>query len=445
MKYFGNRQDVLKEFTVEEKELAFQTIVEHFNIKWLISLKFHPLQKLWNRKDVLSTNELFSFGTYLHNLNSLNAKWVKEQVKHIKSDHRNNQQGAFFEICALGMLINAKQKIEPAKGNNPGYDGILTVEPEKTMRISIKNYGLSAAHLEFNSYSYQFEQNLIAVLKEKRISKIQLLIDSFKKFPTKDDWKILNDGLPDILQNFTGDLKLMGIPEKWGIILTGLHDTKDSFHEDFNSYTLLLSSVYKQNEEKNLFDKLDEACYNLTKHSPENDNIINSAFIHLPETASIISCKDWVNSYFKQYPEKPLTCVILYQPTIATDLDTDQNFINHCFQIIVRDDKFSRWNVNAHNINFTPLVGKVSMDPAINIMTFEDNEGKRTIDLNTRYLYQKGNHYVQQEEHPDGTITGNVYKLASGVFAHSVMQPFKDQRAFVLSGHFPPDDKLLIL
>ena len=72
--------------------------------------------------------------------------------------------------------------------------------------------------------------------------------------------------------------------------------------------------------------------------------------------------------------------------------------------------------------------------------------GERTQhDITDKYVYQRGELFLAGKKGTDGSISGNIKKVASGVFVHSVFQPFPDQPPIVLSGHFPPIDKLLVL
>ncbi len=428
-------------------EAIFKCLADHFSHKWLKSNRSHPLQQLWNRKDALSTNELYFFGSCLGSLAEKNPRWVRQQIAFIKSDHLNNRQGAFFEINALGILSTNSQDVKPAKGNMPGYDGILTMGTGKTMRISIKNYGDSAHFREFNSNASNVEKSLVEVLKEKDIKSVQIIIDAVKGYPTQANWKKLKELLPTALVDVVeGKPKVFAIDDFWAFMYGDLKDGYQTIHPSYNSYSLLIASPYHKNEEKNLLDKLDDACANLIKHSnTEDENVINTVFIHLPELASIMKCKEWVENYFLQFPDKPITGVILYQPTVATDIDTDQSFIHHCFQVVFQNDKFAKWNNLSEEINFTIPVGIVNDIPSEFKVILEVDGKKETTLLNDKYTFQRGNLYLQQRKSTDGTITGNITRLSSGIFTHSVFEPFPGQGSFILSGNFPPIDKLLIL
>lgn len=445
-KYFGNRQNSTS-LSNAELDGVFKCIADHFGHDWIKSNRSHPLQQLWNRKDPHSTNELYFFGASLQRMSAADPKWVKAQVRQIKSDHVNNRLGAFFEINGLGLLQTEKQVVVPAAGSNPGYDGTLMLTDGKSIRLSLKNYGDSSALREFSAYARQIEEQLKRVLKEKNVPPQQIVIDAFKKFPGKSEWKSLADNLPSLLNEVKkGQGKVYGVADFWAFMRWDLSDDYQEFHSHYQSYQLIVSSNYHPNEEKNLLSKLDEACANLIKHQKtEDDNTINAVFVHLPESASLTKCKEWAEDYFKNFPDKPITSIILYQPTLSSDIEKGTNFIYHGFQIVVREKQFAQWNTNSTQIDFSIPVGLIGSADTEKMLYAEIENERRMIEFTGKYVYQRGNLYLQARTGPDGSLTGNIKQLASGIFAHSVFQPFPDQPSFTLSGHFPPEHKLLIV
>lgn len=445
-KYFETRQNATKA-SEEEMEEIFKCIAGHFSHKWIKSPRSHPLQQLWNRRDVLATNELYIFGTCLQAMSATNSKWVKDQVKMIKGDHNNNRLGAFFEIIGLAMLNSPNHKIIPATNNNPGFDGTLLLSDTKTISVSLKNYGDSSHCMEFTGYGAKVEACIIKTIKEKKICGIQIIIDAVKAFPTKSDWDNLLNNIPHVLSNVEqGKSKAFGISDCWAFMYNDLKDEYQEFHSDFNSYQIIIFAPYQKNEEKNLISKLDDACIYLSKHSiAENECIINAVFIHLPESASIMKCKQWAEDYFLNFPGKPITSIIFYQPTIGTELDKNTNFIHHCFQISTIMDKYNRWNPELKKINFDVVFGIANYEAGSNKLIAEIEGERKVIDFNGRYVYQRGNLYLAGKQEADGSINGNINRIASGIFAHTVFQPFPGQPSFTFSGRFAPVDKLIIL
>lgn len=447
MKYFDNRQNTLR-FSEEDMESVFKGLADGFSHKWIIRKGSHPLQLLWNRRDFLATNELYTFGSYLKQLSEIDRKWVQQRIKDIKIDNRNQQQGALFEICALGMLINGGHKVYPSKGNTPGYDGTLKMACGKKINISIKNYNISIHYRDFLNRSAEIEKEFVRLLKKENVYNAQMVIDAHIHYPSAEAWNKLKKDIPVVLQAYKKDSKAMfGIlPDLWAGLIVGLHETPEvPLHTNYQSYTFIASSVFHKNEENNLFAKLDEACYNLVKHCREDDEQINVAFIRIPENISIAACESFVLNYFSLYPDKPITGVILYQPSVATDITKDENFIHHAYRLVFRQEKYLKWNNSNEKINFTPTVGIASFVPTSLKIITSIGEQTQEIDYNNKYIYQRGNHYMKQLDLADGTKTGYMKQLGSGIFRHAVLKPFPDQAEFIISGRFPPENKLLIL
>lgn len=442
MAFIERRRHNLKA-SAEEIEKVLESLAHHFSLKWLTKRGSHPLQKLWERTDELATHELYFFGTCLLRMYHLSPKFVKKQISHIKSDTINNQLGAFFEIIGLGILNSKDQITEPTKGNNPGFDGIIHLSKEKDMRISLKNYGLSSTHRQFLENCKKLEKLIVKGLKERKISPIQIVIDSPFEYPSDKSWESLFHNFPIILDQLQGDSRFVLFDKIWMVMWGDLIKEKGELDKYQNSYTLIVSSVLHKNERKNLFDKIDSACNNLLKHSDiENDQIENAVFIHLPESASILQCEESVKGYFELYPDKPITLVILFQPTVATDFDKNVNFIHHCFKVIYRNNTIPgelKWNID---LNIP--VGKIG-DPTQEKLVIEKDGKTETHDLKDRYFFQCGNHYLLAKKESNGSFNGYPMIIASGIFEHSVFKLFPDQPSMTFSGKFAPHHTLLIL
>ena len=446
MKYFETRQNQTGQ-TEDQLEPIFKSLADTFSYKWLKTAGAHPLQQLWMRRDALATNELFAFGDAVLRVKAIDAKWIAEQAKLVKTDHVNNRNGAMFEINAVGMLATAKQEVKPAQGNNPGFDATLKLSGDKSMRVSLKNYGDSAHYKTFNGYAGKFEARLVELLKMLNIPSVQIIIEKVGTYPEKQDWQELTDHMEAILRGYSkGNPQLFGIEKKWAVVLSTLKDGAQPFHPAFNSYTLIIASSYHKNEHKNLLDKLDEAAANLVKHSKgETDQVCNIVFVHLPESASITACKEWADSYLQNYPDKPLTGIILYQPVVASDPSNDRNFIHHGFQMVFNLAKYNTWNTEGVNLSFSLPVGVLNSEPSVNAVMIEKDGIKEKLNYPDKYFFQRGNLYLDSVKDAQGNIHGNIQRYASGVFSHSVFQPFPDQPAMLMSGRFAPVDKLLVL
>ena len=138
MKYFQNRQNPLTHFSEEIIELAFSKVAEYFGHSWLRSKDgSHVLQTLWNRKDSLSTNELYTFGSAIIAAENLAKQWLKHQIGLVKGKDKNNQKGAIFEILAVGYTA-PNHVVTPAKPSQSGYDLDIETKQHTKYRTSME-------------------------------------------------------------------------------------------------------------------------------------------------------------------------------------------------------------------------------------------------------------------------------------------------------------------
>ncbi|HCQ7112203.1 TPA: hypothetical protein OL713_004626 [Enterobacter hormaechei] len=67
-------EHLIKSTSSEEVINAIQAVEDLFSLAWLSKQEGHRLQKLWARRDVLSTSELYSLGKSIINLSVNNKK-----------------------------------------------------------------------------------------------------------------------------------------------------------------------------------------------------------------------------------------------------------------------------------------------------------------------------------------------------------------------------------
>jgi len=436
---------------VKEMESALEAVVAHFKLKWLQKDGGHPLQSLWQRRDELSTHELFFFGHCLEKMTDVDAKWTKDMVYIIKTKDHKERQGAIFEITGLGTLMNDNQIVVPARKNNPGFDGILKIGNDKEMRISIKNYGKSSYKRTFEYECSKVDKQVKNLIKARKIPSVHLLFEAKSaQYPERNNWESLVDSLEEILRNYNPmKPSPVLIDDYWFGVVRQISDyDPNNLHPEYNSYLLQIFVAYHKNDEKNLFDKLDEACTNLAKHTDkESDKLVNVVYIHIPESISIIKCEESVRTYFDLFPDKPITGVILYQPSVTNFLENNSSAIHHCYKMVFKNRVISKW-IDGDTISIVPPVGVVSDTPSEALVVVDhSNLGveRKMIDIYGKYAFQKGEYFGMQKHNKNGDLVGSVRKVAAGVALHAVMQPFADDRAFVIEGRLAIDDELLLL
>ena len=450
MGYFINRQPI--GIPDEKIESAFEAFVKSFSEDWLLKNNYHPLRELWKRKDVFATSEIYSLGEAINELSTIDPNWLKKQIKLMASAEKNNYRGAFTEVLSIAFLNSKNHPTIPTKANQPGYDALLSLPlSEKTIRISIKNYGQSKHEETFQKWASKTEDLVKKLLKKYKYYPVTVWIDCPTEYPSEDKWKMLHSNLDNIFKTKKDATEPFSalctdVPE-WIVIISPHIASQGEFHPDFNSYTFVLSSVYHQNENENLLSKIQDACSNLSKHSAvEDENVKNYLFIHLSPLASISKCKEWLDAYFAEYPDKPISAILLYQPSVGTNLDTGASNINHYIFPYLRQERMNGWLPSGFHFMLEIPIGIISAEPLKYSLNFTHPDGKKQmISVDDRYMYQRGNHYLRMQPDGKGGYAGNISQLVPGVFSHLIIEfPNQPQKA-AIRGKFPPNDELLIL
>lgn len=436
--FIKGRQNHLKKVPSDKINAAFFAIERFFTKKWLEDSKNkNTISVVWRRKDWLATNELYSLGSHLIHIENVDKGWLKMQVKNVKGKDENNSKGALFEIEALGYLLSSN-KIIPAKSNQAGYDAILSHNEVVDFHISLKRFGLSAYHNRFKRDVQNFEAHLLGHLKYLKINKVQLFIDFPKKVPEKENWEKLREYIPDILKKFKNEGTRMYVFEDNSCVIILASLTEQEFSQSQISYSLTVSSVYHTNEEKNLISKIENACANIIKYSPETKEIRNVLFIHIPESASIKNCFDWTIKYLNDNTDIQVSSVIFYQPTLTQDISKGKQFIHHCFKIY-HNDFFDSLTGNV--FQFDIPVGIVTNEPSVNKIIADNKE---VMSIDNRYIVQLGNHYIEARKQENGSYVGNIPFLGAGIKRHLIFsKPFDKQ--IQISAIAPPEDDLKLI
>ena len=287
----------------------------------------------------------------------------------------------------------------------------------------------------FEEKAKNFEQLTLRYAEKYRFSRFHIFIKSVDTYPQDKNWETLRQLLPQVIRQASelGGGVFAASDNSWILIVRPLESEYD-YHPNFLSYKFHMTSPHHKNEYKNLIDKLNSACTNLTKHavllSPENRNVI---YIHLPASAPVKKCVEWADNYMDDFQEQPISYVLFYQPTISTNLEEDTSYIHHCFVQSESKSVPSKSVFPKHDL--TIPVGIANSEPS----TLELRLGDKTFTIEEEYIFQSGNFYVRG--HKEGNQeTFDIRKRASGVFVHAVIGD-----GAVMKGIFPPQDELLIV
>ena len=436
MAFLDGRQNPIKEISKDQLEILFEELADVFGIEWLNSVGNHPVQNLWQRKDPLSTNELFTLSYAMSRLRKIDSSWISHQIKQMVHGDKNNLRGATFELIGINSLINTgSYNVIPAKRNQAGIDSHVVFNDGGQINISLKNYSISRHEDFFIGESEKIKSEMLKTLNAMRIKKLQLFVDSPNQYPMALDWKLLMSKLPKIISQFQGQPISCNIDEKWYISMA---DLKEPLDPGFISYTIVVSSRYHDNEKLNLFSKMDEAAANLKEHTSDDNNVVSLIYFRLPLTASAKNCMKWAEDYFRNDSDKLISGVLFYQPAIVSDFEGKSMISHHVHAVF---SKYYYGWLGRHSNNklfFSFPVGIVLQEPSEMILT---NGKEKIVSVNDRYIFQSGEHY-QSASAAYGYYEGHVKQLGPGIQQYVVFQPSRDGQV-VINGLF--GDQLLIL
>lgn len=415
MSFIKNRQNPLTDTPTEEIESAFKSICDYFGVTWLECTDgLHRLQSLWSRRDSISTIELFTFGVALKKISSIDSKWLNHQVKVIKKNDQNNQNGAIFEILAASHFLVDGQQILPSPINQKGYDLDLVLAHNLRWRVSIKSYSKSTHENLFIRKMEIVRQKLITIMKNN-VAHIQFFV-SAKTYPSESNWQKLIASLRDFLINYKGIKLSKEIDNFWTLTAIPLNpDKEESFARNYFSYTLIGIAPYHRNEQNNFVSKLEAAVSNLSKHIKTGDDYHAFTLIRLPSTASVVTLKNWVNTYLAENSSSILDGVIFIQPYISSFNNRNSSFVAYHYASSLSSCYIQSKNKLAH---MEVPVGVNTLQPPV----WKLQAGKEETILENSYIFQRGEHYTLMKTKLNGSLEGNILRKAPGIHTHIVLK-----------------------
>jgi len=420
----------------EDKQLFEETLKEisqNFSDSWLALKSSHPLQILWNRRDILASIELHMLGESIRKLKSISPDQLRQNIILLKSDDQGTMAGAIWEIILAAAFSNPPQQKSRLLGpRRPTYDIEVEKENNTKLRISVKNFGQSKKDKEFLSQFQSIEQ----IVKNHANTNIQIKIIRADQFPTMQDW----DYLKRILLRCLRSTSISSFSDNgWDIIIrsltydhikdrVGLDEAK--LYSNEISYTLFMASPFYKNEDKNIESKLGEACEDLIcKGAMESDNLKNWLFIHLPEYVYMGDYVEWCNRFFRKNPKAPITNITLIQPAYVTNPDRDESFlaINHK-------------EINKHSKETTRNL-HIEFPIGIPVNSIKRFLGPDFEIPKKHYMMQSGHIYI---DCGDMTHGGKMKtRFDYGIKTDAIAE--LNGEKFWISGNFPPTTKLVIL
>lgn len=412
--YLSMRQNAIREASAVELNARLEAVASEFKLEWLESPGENPVQRIWQRKDAFSTNELLLLGDAIANMLAADPAWTRRQIKQIKQGDTGRQAGAIFELLGLNLFCGPNQVVRPAPSGNPGYDGTVYFPDHSSLMVSIKNHGISYAERTFRKAAEDAGTSFVKILERRGINGIELRAFA-SEHPKSADWKTLRDRTDQIVSG-TVDDRSIGI---WSGARSPVPAAYLPLSPAHLSYGLLIAAPYHENEPKKFIQSMSEGIANLRKHrSAVGPDVCRTLLLRMSASASLLDCAAWAAEYMRDEPSTPVELLILYQAVPTSDVQLDQRAITHCFvQVLGRG--FPNWQAgNAmRRINISTLVGKVTARPIRQVLT----DGKVLIALDNHYVYQKGRifPYYQSRQLP---LTATLSGPAPGVLINAVFR-----------------------
>lgn len=424
----------------DEVRHKFETVASKFGLDWLRETGHHPLKRLWSRDDGLATNQIALIGDALERMATTAETWLSNIVKKIRNGNDNNRIGAAFELLGLSLFFAPDQTVDPAREGQPGFDGTIRFANGHSLQLSLKSYGDSIHGRQVAFWGAKVREALVATLSTLSVKACGLRITA-ATYPSPSDWKLLLARIPELLREAYAPAQLRTkIGKVWTVEGHQLLVPGQSLSGVKHSHMVFVLVPLHPNENKNLQDKVGEACNNFENHaeSKKEASIARAVLIRLGGTASVANCADWSKQYFETYPDSPLSAIILYQPVVSMDRATKLWSISH-YVVQVPGPTFAKWA----SVLRKPIQARVFAGICLSALTQKMvTDGTKYIPADQFYCYQNADIYTEGAKAPDGSITGTMSYLAPGVAIHSVVKINNDH--MVVSGKFPPDEDILI-
>lgn len=447
---------------------ALQNIINYFGEQYLTDHKSNRLQRLWKRTDSLATNELFILGKSLEKFKNENdIRWLKNTIRKIKKD-KDDKHGFFTEIVFYGMFSFHDSQIEPAKGNNPGYDFSIKLPNDVRLLISIKNIGISNAYRKFRENCNKLRE-LWRQRLERDKKNLALTILSKKPLCNKDFY--------DLTKFISSDIHLVHKPDyidnQIEISIGDIPYHKNKLCPYPASDTVVVCCPSPDPEKKRYAKKLLDAASNLKKNTKSDDKTLRIIFIKMHTSADYALIEDQINNlvigkdfyqnddgsfFVPKDSNSEVDGIICYQPSYVRN-SKNKSLISHFIQPIINPKSAILMN-GSDWFRFNPILGIpiTSQDRLRLISTSPSNDNRPTITTfeekittslaHSSYVFQRGDIYLWAEPQRDGELTATVGSPSVGVMKHSVHPAERDGKKGIeiISGKsFPIDDELTII
>lgn len=299
----------------QEDFLSSLAVVEDsFGAEWLTSgHSGHRLQKVWRRRDDISSIELYSLGYALRIMLEIDLRWTKAQVKLLKEGNPSNQGGALFEILGASYLAGDDRRAAPTPRNTPGFDVDVGSVDKRHWRVSLKNYSRSMHEHDFKSRVDAIREEFVREALAIRYPPSADIIFIAKKWPDQKNWSDLSNEIPAIIKKYASEGFCSFRDDIWEGCIQALPDRPGELRARTRfSHQVLGIAPFHRNERANFLAKLDHAIANARRYSRTGGDTLHAALIRVPPSVSASTFIDHAQQYIAQ--QGGLDVVILLQP-----------------------------------------------------------------------------------------------------------------------------------
>lgn len=283
-----------------------------FSLAWLSKEEGHRLQILWSRLDSLSTSELYRLGKSIIKLSVKNKKWLEATAKEIKKD-TDSSHGLLTEMIIIGSLSTELGTITPCPKSFKIYDYIVDFGNEYRHKVSIKNYDITKHEKDFNKRCELIRSTFKNHLESMKLSgglMVLLEHDILTDELTKEIcffivFKINNYGV----YKFSNKRVYINFHEITEVDKNRLVSSSDKVH---------IIAKHHFNEQRNIFDKIDEANKKLLS-DPDDQRSLKQLVIRLGSTANIEMINEYLTNLGEDWEMCGFDLYILLQPQVAFD------------------------------------------------------------------------------------------------------------------------------
>jgi hypothetical protein len=386
--YVEHRQHPKDGPTQTEMDSSLQKIVDYFGQAWLEDAAgSHELQLLWQRKDATATVELITFGYALHAADSVDKKWVAQQIKQINGTDRNNRRGAFFELLSVGSLV-PRHEITPAPANQPGYDVSVKIASDYRLLLSLKCYSESTHEHYFQRKAREAKEKFVDSANGRGIA-VQVFVQ-VSVYPGESEWEKLFDVLSSLGRSFDGQPITVDVNRAWKVAISPLQlSSGKSLSGDHVSHTFICVAPHHKNEQANFLSKLGDAISNAEKHISGQDDSFPCIHIRVPPTVSCNTLQKWTQDYLNGLTNPKVLTVTFIQPYLVVDSKKEVTYVAYhiaaatCVSLLLKTK-----SKGARGI--TVPFGVVTSQPPLWQLVSEGAHAP----LIDQYIYQQGQHFV---------------------------------------------------